>query len=431
MSAARAFASAVTLPDGRVLVAGGRAVAFAEVASAEIYDPVTGSWSPAGQMSAARVFHGATALADGRVLVVGGDGPEDPAMGAEVWDPATNIWTPTGPVRRIRSDPVVARLPDGRVLVAGGWDGEYQATAEIYDPVADTWVDAPSMRESRMGAGAATLSDGRVLVAGGRRWVNGHPDTSRTSEIFDPHTATWSRTGDLSTPRGEGTRMVVLADGRPAIVGGFWWAVVHEGTGGEPPTWSDRRYEDTAEIFAPSTGTWSKTTRMQRGRAGHVAVALADGTLLVAGGFGAGRLAERLGPAPVTPAPPTDAASPSPNAGGQPRGRVAFVRPRPRVLRASRTGRLTVKVRCGSGPCSDRLVLRSRRGTHRVLARRDFALVAGGKASLPLRLSRASRRRFAGRTVPVTLRLTGGRLTLRASLRMPAVRTGRARNRRA
>jgi Kelch motif/Galactose oxidase, central domain len=420
MTVSRTYATAVALPDGRVLVAGGVASTGALLASAEIYDPATGAWSPTGKMTAGRVSHGATLLGDGRVLVVGGDGPEDLAAGAETWDPTSNAWTPTGPVRRVRTEPAVTRLPDGRVLVAGGWDGQDQATAELFDPAADTWADASPMREPRTGPGAASLPDGRVVVAGGRRWVDGHPDTSRTSEILDPRTDRWTRSGDLNTPRGEGAQMVVASDGRPVIVGGFWWTVVHPSVGGELPTWSDPRYEDTAEVFDSTTGVWTQSAAMQRRRAGHVAVALADGGVLVAGGYGAGSLAERLGAAapPVISPPPVT--SPPPETGTPPlRAQVTVIRPRAKLLRASRTGRFTVKVRCGPGPCYDQLVVRSARGRHRVLARIRFALVAGSSARLPMRLSRSMRRQLAGRTVPVTLRLTDQRVAVKAKLRMP------------
>jgi hypothetical protein len=252
------------------LVAGGRATAFADLASAEVYDPGTGSWEDAGTLNAARTFHRAVVLADGRVLVVGGDGPEDPAVGAEIWDPDTNVWTPSGPVRRVRSDPSATLLPDGRVLVAGGWDGAYQATAEIYDPATDEWTDTASMGEPRMGHGASVLPDGSVLVAGGHRWVDFHPDTSRTSETFDPATGTWSPAGMLSTPRGEGATMVTLPDGRPVVVGGFWWSVVKPAPPGGMPSWSDSRYEGTAEVFTPSRRSWIQAEPMTRGRAGHV-----------------------------------------------------------------------------------------------------------------------------------------------------------------
>jgi hypothetical protein len=71
MARARSGHTAARLSGGRVLVAGG--IASGQVLrTAEIYDPASGTWSPAGPMATAREFHTATLLPDGRVLVAGG-----------------------------------------------------------------------------------------------------------------------------------------------------------------------------------------------------------------------------------------------------------------------------------------------------------------------------------------------------------------------
>jgi len=80
-------AVSLILPDGRILVIGGGG--FDDVlASAEVWDPATASFSPAGSLAEARGYHTATLLSDGRVLVVGGGGVDDAALAsAEVWEP--------------------------------------------------------------------------------------------------------------------------------------------------------------------------------------------------------------------------------------------------------------------------------------------------------------------------------------------------------
>jgi hypothetical protein len=60
--------SATLLSDGRVLIAGGGEITDAT----ELYDPATGTFSPAGDMLSARDDFTATPLLDGRVLMAGG-----------------------------------------------------------------------------------------------------------------------------------------------------------------------------------------------------------------------------------------------------------------------------------------------------------------------------------------------------------------------
>ncbi len=147
----RALPTAVVLADGRVLVTGGfgGGAAALSLASAEIYDPSSGTWSGTGGMATGRVQHMATLLSDGRVLVVGGVSNR----ATEIYDPSTENWSKAADTIERRGDGHTATLlMDGRVLVAGGASGSrlqpFDVTsAEVYDPVADTWT--PSTEAAR------------------------------------------------------------------------------------------------------------------------------------------------------------------------------------------------------------------------------------------------------------------------------------------
>jgi len=121
MRAAREAHTATLLKDGRVLVAGGSDTAGTAVATAELYDPRTDRWTPAGRMAEARNKHAGVALPDGRVLLVGGARDRESRTrlaSTEVYDPSTNRFT-AGP--RLRAGRY--KLPGDEVLVLGGYDG--------------------------------------------------------------------------------------------------------------------------------------------------------------------------------------------------------------------------------------------------------------------------------------------------------------------
>src|SRR5438034_1381370 len=92
-------------------------------------------WTPSGSMATARELHTATRLPDGRVLVAGGYGGGGSYLAsAEIYDPASGTWATTGSMGHKRGSHTATLLPDGRVLVAGGYGPLVLASAEIYDP---------------------------------------------------------------------------------------------------------------------------------------------------------------------------------------------------------------------------------------------------------------------------------------------------------
>src|SRR5258708_39292094 len=99
MNAARWLHTATLLNDGTVLVVGGSSVsAETTLNSAEIYDPVAGSFALlANTLNTARVGHTATLLSNGQVLIVGG---YDPTTGiiadAELYEPTAQVFIDLG-----------------------------------------------------------------------------------------------------------------------------------------------------------------------------------------------------------------------------------------------------------------------------------------------------------------------------------------------
>lgn len=130
---------ATLLQSGKVLAAGGYSGSTSGtsvLASAEVYDPGTGTWSLTGSMATARYRHTVTSLSNGNVLVAGGRDASGRLASAEVYNPATGSWSTTGSLASARAFHTATLLPSGKVLAAGGLDA---VNAELYDPGAGTW----------------------------------------------------------------------------------------------------------------------------------------------------------------------------------------------------------------------------------------------------------------------------------------------------
>jgi hypothetical protein len=182
MNEGRTNHTATLLADGRVLVVGGGiadlppAPAYHVMSSGELYDPNTGTWSMTGGLITARYKHGAALLNDGRVLVVAGSDQRQTSgfvPSAELYDPSTGRFSPAGSVGtpRYKIDGAVVTLADGKVLVGGS------QRVELYDPASNTFGQVEGdMGSDRFFQAATLLRDGSVLLTGG--YSRGNASTS-------------------------------------------------------------------------------------------------------------------------------------------------------------------------------------------------------------------------------------------------------------
>jgi WD40 repeat protein len=148
LHAAREFHTATLLSDGRVLITGGDD-GKVTLPTAELFDPTSGSFTPTGSMHAVREFHTATLRSDGTVLVAGGaeftpevDGSGqavfllEPTATAEVFDPASGSFRSVGDMANARARHAAVLLLDGEVLVTGGINNSTRAdslaSAELF-----------------------------------------------------------------------------------------------------------------------------------------------------------------------------------------------------------------------------------------------------------------------------------------------------------
>jgi len=329
--------TATLLPGGKLLVAGGVESAGVGTAAADLFDPVSATWTSVAPMNVMRASHTATLLADGRVLVVGGSTVSTSAAkgyvnnaSAEIYDPVANTWTATPPMSAARAHHTATLLPDGKVLVVGGENLLYlvEPTAEIYDPVANAW-SAPRAEPigERSQHTATLLPSGLVLIAGGFDIVNGALTPLTTAELYDPvlHTSTTTDSHGVTTTVVIGgqdftatTAMAFphyghsatgLANGRVLVVGGnttqtelydpvaaAWTtegdtAATHTlhgavllPDGRVMVTGGTQFAQPAAELFDPVAGTWTAAADMLVIRSNPTATLLSDGSVMVCGG---------------------------------------------------------------------------------------------------------------------------------------------------
>ncbi|MGH7745397.1 MAG: kelch repeat-containing protein, partial [Candidatus Dormibacteria bacterium] len=187
MSTPRQIQHADLLPNGTVLISGGLDASNTALASAEIYDPVAGTFTPTGSMTTARGNHVSALLYTGKVLVAGGlTGPGTALVTtatAEIYDPSTGAFTPTGSMSVARGHYAGTVLGDGTVLIPGGATLPTGTNADIYDPASGTFTTTPNFTAVQAGFREAVLPDGTVLLTSG---VDSSGNVVPNSEIYYP-----------------------------------------------------------------------------------------------------------------------------------------------------------------------------------------------------------------------------------------------------
>jgi len=271
LNTARASHTSTVLNNGMVLIAGGYNGNV--LASAELYNPATGTFTPTGSLKTARLYHTATLLNNGRVLIVGGNAENGNILAsAELYNPATGTFTPTGSLNTARelhtATMIQGAMINGMVLIAGGQgSGGALASAELYNPTTGTFAATGSLNTARLYHTATLLNDGTVLIAGGYD-NNGH--TSASAELYNSATATFTPTLSLNTARYRHTA-TLLNSGMVLIAGG-------EDSNGNALA--------SAELYNPAAGSFAIDGSLNTARILHTATLLNNGTDLMTGGYG-------------------------------------------------------------------------------------------------------------------------------------------------
>jgi hypothetical protein len=272
MMAPRSGHTATLLLSGKVLIAGGG------TSSAELFDPAIGSFTPTADMVTSRRDHTATLLPDGRVLIVGGFigdvHSNSPTASAEIYDPASGTFTALSDLSRTTQQAVhtATLLNNGKVLIAG-----IGTNARLYDPADSSFADAaPYSGPAPWSVATATLlADGRVLITGIDVYNSG------LAQIYDPVTNSFAATGGANVGCGNGSMF------RPG--GGICWFIdVNTATllpDGKALIAGSDEYElpADAQVYDPSTGIFNGIGNTIAPHEFSTATLLPDGTVLIAG----------------------------------------------------------------------------------------------------------------------------------------------------
>ena len=313
-------AGASTLPDGRVLVAGGdvgdpTATKNSGLNTLYTFDPVTERWTEQQRMRQGRWYPTQLQLPDGRTAIISGQTDHTPAS----TDPDRNlgintdieVFSPDGTLKRIASlrldrfdddtdatgRPATTRsapfpgeyphafwMPAGHGLVFGPRKTD---TWRLRPSPAGTdnwtWQDTPNLPTYRQWAAGVLLPGSAQVMLFGGADVNDHAvtagDAVRTTVRYDDATGSWPQSPSMDVARAF-ANSVLLPDGEVAVVGG--------GTGDHRPNqhyrWELTGEERRVELFDPVANRFKLANRQAEGRTYHSsAVLLPDGRVMSAG----------------------------------------------------------------------------------------------------------------------------------------------------
>ena len=248
------------------------------IAVAELYNPATGTFSTTGSLNTGRYSHTATLLNNGKVLIAGGQNVANGRLAStELYDPATGTFSVSASLS-CGCGQVPTLLPNGKVLFSGGFDGTSAlATAELYDPTTGTFSSTGNLKVARAGPSSTLLPNGKVLLAGGV-FFTGTPPYSLVANYLASAELYDPSTGTFSLTGSlhtarSGQSAIVLGNGSVLMAAGQ----NDNSTGG---------YLASAELYNPSTGKFSVTGSLNTARFLQTAHLLANGkVLIVAGNF--------------------------------------------------------------------------------------------------------------------------------------------------
>ena len=266
------------LANGQIMVVGGHdGQAHFGLPVANLFDPTNETWTALPTMSYARWYPTATTLADGNVIVTSGetDCDECDVPIQEIYNPSTNSWSQLSSAPFLFPYyPHVYQLPDGRVLVPS--TAEAPIVSEVLDLNTLTWTSVGGTTAVDGGSSAMYLPS-KFLKVG----TSVDPDDAvlpsvATAYVLDmtQTSPAWRQVASMAFARTY-HNSTILPDGSVLVTGG--------GTTTNAIGTSDAVLP--AELWSPTTETWTTLAAMNAPRLYHSeALLMPDARVLISGG---------------------------------------------------------------------------------------------------------------------------------------------------
>lgn len=224
---------------GKVLVAGGTVgdlnthqideegdLFGTEVATTELFDPLTNTFSAGPDMHEPKAGAGAVSLADGRIMIAGGitwvviiPPIRIPFFSdrASFYNPTSNSFNTEIGMRDARALFGITELQNGNFLLAGGAGGDILsigplADAEVFNPGNFTFTATTNMPNEAAFPGIVTLANGLAVVVGGAENTIADPIPIADVNAWDSVTGLWTSLADLNVDHAGGV-VALLEDG--------------------------------------------------------------------------------------------------------------------------------------------------------------------------------------------------------------------------
>ena len=254
------------------------------VSRVEMYDPKTDTWERKSDMPTARSGV-SVSVVDGKIYAIGGtktktiqaprgfSSESEELATVEMYDPVTDTWTQKSDMPSPKK--TMTCVVNGKIYAIGGWlttnEKPHLATVEVYDPPRDTWAKAQSMNCARCSA-AIGVVNGEIYAIGGLGSppIQGQSDPPLSSvEVFNPKTNQWQERTEMFAPKADHAASVI--NGKIYVIGGY----LRE----------NKKFKklSTVEIYDPATDRWTQEPDMPMGKWGHETEVI-DGQIYIFGG---------------------------------------------------------------------------------------------------------------------------------------------------